>query len=380
MTDYAFEAGKYPNLASMHLHRYLDTTQTQEPESLGSILRLLGVKGSPEHLQGYAEALAHGIPVRTNDLVLRGSWFALDAQGKCTVPTSAPESLPEIEGCQYYSLDQHKCLLILPGMSTFVSDIDTCPPYACSGKTVEQLCPKGCNYVTQLYLALLKKDRCLILWGQSVSASMSPFPHTAAAVCAAPVVKGIAQLLGMTLIPVPGATGDVDTNLIGKAKVAVDAAASHDFVLLHLAGADEAAHRRDPDEKQDFLDKVDVVVLERLLRSGHEIYVAANFGTDPVTGQHITGTQPLFTSVCSKKIRRKSDITEDIVKPVNLSEEQRKKRAIAQLQAKATELGRLPIKADFDDVERIRIKAALGPWPRALEAAELKERKPKQRR
>lgn len=45
------------------------------------------------------------------------------------------------------------------------------------------------------------------------------------------------------------------------------------------------------------------------------------------------------------------------------------------LRKKFEELGRLPHKDDFDEPERSRIKAALGPWPRALEAAGLKERK-----
>lgn len=44
-----------------------------------------------------------------------------------------------------------------------------------------------------------------------------------------------------------------------------------------------------------------------------------------------------------------------------------------QLQKKAHELDRLPHKDDFDEVTRSRIKAFLGPWPRALEAAGLKE-------
>lgn len=39
------------------------------------------------------------------------------------------------------------------------------------------------------------------------------------------------------------------------------------------------------------------------------------------------------------------------------------------------ELGRLPHKDDFDEPTRSRIKAFLGPWPRALEAAGLKEPK-----
>ena len=46
--------------------------------------------------------------------------------------------------------------------------------------------------------------------------------------------------------------------------------------------------------------------------------------------------------------------------------------AISQLRQRAAELGRLPKKDDFDEKARARIKAQLGPWPRALEAAGLK--------
>lgn len=46
--------------------------------------------------------------------------------------------------------------------------------------------------------------------------------------------------------------------------------------------------------------------------------------------------------------------------------------AIRTLQEKATELGRIPRKADFENGIRARIKTFLGPWPRALERAELK--------
>ena len=46
--------------------------------------------------------------------------------------------------------------------------------------------------------------------------------------------------------------------------------------------------------------------------------------------------------------------------------------ACAQLQKKCAELGKRPTKGDFDEKTRVRIKEALGPWPRALEAAGLK--------
>lgn len=55
--------------------------------------------------------------------------------------------------------------------------------------------------------------------------------------------------------------------------------------------------------------------------------------------------------------------------------DEKKQWAVEQLQIKSRELGRLPQKGDFDVVTMSRIKAFLGPWPRALEAAGLKEPK-----
>ena len=49
--------------------------------------------------------------------------------------------------------------------------------------------------------------------------------------------------------------------------------------------------------------------------------------------------------------------------------------AMEQLCRKAQELGHRPRKEDFDVGTTARIKSILGPWPRALEAAGLKEPK-----
>lgn len=47
-------------------------------------------------------------------------------------------------------------------------------------------------------------------------------------------------------------------------------------------------------------------------------------------------------------------------------------RAVNMLKAKNDELGRVPVRGDFLPEEVSFIKAKLGPWPRALEAAGLK--------
>ena len=56
-----------------------------------------------------------------------------------------------------------------------------------------------------------------------------------------------------------------------------------------------------------------------------------------------------------------------------MTNEEKKLWAEELLREKHKELGRLPRKDDFDEPTRSRIKAFLGPWPRALEAAGLKE-------
>ena len=55
-----------------------------------------------------------------------------------------------------------------------------------------------------------------------------------------------------------------------------------------------------------------------------------------------------------------------------MTAEEKRNWAIEQLVQKQAEVERLPKKDDFDVVTLSRIKAFLGPWPRALEAAGLK--------
>lgn len=136
----------------------------------------------------------------------------------------------------------------------------------------------------------------MLLWGQSVPAALPPFPQKSAVICGKELVKGIARLLHMELFPVKGATGDVDTDLDAKTEAALRAAERCPFVLLHINGADEAAHRHDSAEKETFLRRVDDRVLSRLLASEHEIMVASDHGADPENGAHLGGPQPFFTS------------------------------------------------------------------------------------
>lgn len=118
------------------------------------------------------------------------------------------------------------------------------------------LCPQGSLVLRHAFERLLTKERCMLLWGQSVPVALPPFPQKSAVICGKELVKGIARLLHMELFPVKVATGDVDTDLDAKTEAALRAAERCPFVLLHINGADEAAHRHDSAEKETFLCRV----------------------------------------------------------------------------------------------------------------------------
>lgn len=52
----------------------------------------------------------------------------------------------------------------------------------------------------------------------------------------------------------------------------------------------------------------------------------------------------------------------------------KKQRAIKMLLDKSKELGHSPLKSDFSSEDACFIKQKLGPWPRALEEAGLKNK------
>ncbi|MEG1997650.1 MAG: hypothetical protein RR051_04330, partial [Clostridiales bacterium] len=159
-----------------------------------------------------------------------------------------------------------------------------------------KLLPQGDESLLGLAKREIRGDRALIPWGQSRRSVLPPFPHSAAVVCSAAIMRGIALLLGMQLIVPPEASGETDTCLDAKLQATVAAAERYPVVVLHLNGADEAGHRGDAREKGDFITAVDEQVLLPLLQTKHHIYVISDHGTDPVTGKHIGGLQAWYQS------------------------------------------------------------------------------------
>lgn len=302
MTDPEFCPGSYENLSRFKLAGYVRTTPAGcEADSLTCILTLLGIAPPPRHARAWLEARGAGIPVEDSDLVFRGSWVALDAQGRCVGLCDPPPSVafPQGSGMEYHALGGYKSILLLKGQGDQLERVSTVPPHQNFGRQVSELLPQGLPALTEAVERSRTGDRILIPWEPSNKAELPPYPEKGAVVCAAEVVRGIAAALGMERIPLAGATGDTDTDLAEKVQAALRAAREYPFVFLHINGADEAAHRRDRAGKQAFLQKIDQTVCPALIGTGHRVTITSDHGTDCRTGRHLALPQPVFVKVPS---------------------------------------------------------------------------------
>ncbi len=107
------------------------------------------------------------------------------------------------------------------------------------------------------------------LWGQGRAPKMeslaSRFGITGAVISAVDLIKGIGIYAGLDVINVPGATGYLDTNYLGKAQYALEALKTRDFVYLHVEAPDEAAHSGLVAEKVQAIEDFDAKVVGTVL-------------------------------------------------------------------------------------------------------------------
>lgn len=71
---------------------------------------------------------------------------------------------------------------------------------------------------------------------------MFPLIRRSSVISAVDLIKGIGHYAGMNVIDVEGATGLADTNYENKAKAAIKALETDDFVYVHVEAPDEAGH------------------------------------------------------------------------------------------------------------------------------------------
>lgn len=81
----------------------------------------------------------------------------------------------------------------------------------------------------------------------SMQTLMEQFPQikSGSVISAVDLIQGIGKYAGLKIIKVPGATGLANTNYEGKAKAAIEAMKSDNFIFVHVEATDEAGHDGD---------------------------------------------------------------------------------------------------------------------------------------
>ncbi len=107
------------------------------------------------------------------------------------------------------------------------------------------------------------------LWGQGRRPKMPTFKEKygmeGAMISAVDLTKGIGIYAGFDVISVPGATGWIDTNYVGKAEHALWALKTKDFVYVHVEAPDEAGHAGDLEKKIKAIEDFDEFLVGNII-------------------------------------------------------------------------------------------------------------------
>jgi 2,3-bisphosphoglycerate-independent phosphoglycerate mutase len=173
------------------------------------------------------------------------------------------------------------------------ADIECIPPHDILGKEITDYLPVG-NGEDVIRNMMLKSTGILErhpvnrerikqgkktansiwLWGQGRKPTLPTFRQKysvdGALVSAVDLTRGIGIYAGFKILKVPGITGYLDTNYIGKAEESLRALKQVDFVYIHVEAPDEAGHSGNYRDKIKAIEDFDALVVGTVLRGLEE--------------------------------------------------------------------------------------------------------------
>ncbi len=294
--------------------------------------------------RGALEAIGSEIDILPNDMAFRCNFATVDKDFRvidrragrienedasrlaATIQESLRMDPPEVADVLFKSTVQHRAILRLsgPNLSPMVSDTD---PHHVGSKVFEALpldsspeardTAKLMNGLSQRFHDILGRHpvnierekkgllpaNMILFRGVGQLPEIDPltllYDIRPAAIAAVPLVKGVCKTAGMHLISVPEATGTYETDVIAKAKAAVQALQSYDFVLVHIKATDLASHDSNSERKMEMIGKVDELVgylTENVNLEETILAVTSDHTTSSVTRDHSGEPVPIAIS------------------------------------------------------------------------------------
>ncbi|MFX0096998.1 MAG: 2,3-bisphosphoglycerate-independent phosphoglycerate mutase [Candidatus Hodarchaeota archaeon] len=120
----------------------------------------------------------------------------------------------------------------------------------------------------------------------------------AACIAALPLYRGVARLLGMSILEVEGITGYFDSNIAAKIQNSISALNEYEFIFVHIKACDVASHDRKPEMKIKMIEKIDAT-LKPLIEDAVEfekahVIITSDHSTSSQLGAHIADPPPIL--------------------------------------------------------------------------------------
>src|SRR5512136_72446 len=299
------EAANIPNMREIVRRGQIGLIQTipagMPPGSDVATLSVLGYDPK-KYYSGRAplEAAKLGIMLGPDELAFRcnlitvedgriadyaGGHITSDEAKELVASLSRQMSTPTVK---FYPGVGYRHICVMKG--TDMVRVDCTPPHDVIGQPVKNHMPRGDG--AGLLVDLMERSRDLLeghevnktrlsrgqrpanmiwLWGQGVTPRMPSFKDRfgveGSVISAVDLLNGIAKLVGLELVEVPGATGYYDTNYEGKGTYAIKSLEERDFVLVHVEAPDEAGHNGDLEQKIRAIQSFDRLVVGPLMRT-----------------------------------------------------------------------------------------------------------------
>lgn len=298
------ELADTPNLDAMAKEGVLGLVRTvppgMEPSSACACISVLGY--DPKlHYRGQAaiEARSMGITIDQGEAVFRCNLVAI-RDGKMWdyssghISTNEGQQLIESlngrldsDKVHFYPGVGYRHLCKLKGREDTLLAACT-PPHDIHDRLIDEFLPKGPG--SELLRDLMERSQAVLqehpvnikrrargdipatmlwlFWGSGKVPDMPTFNQVyrlnAAITSAVDVLRGLARMMGMGVLDIPGVKDGSDNDYAAQAVGALAALEENDLVVIHIEATDEAAHAGSIDDKIEAIQRVDREVVSRL--------------------------------------------------------------------------------------------------------------------
>ena len=309
----SLELAHTPNLDAMAREGALGLARTvppgMEPSSAVACMSVLGYDPRVYYRGRSAiEARSMGITIGDGEVVFRCNLVTVEngKMGDYSAGHISSEEAGELiaalneslgsEEVQFYPGVSYRHIGKLRGREETLLAVCT-PPHDIPGKPVADFLPRGegSELLRELMTgseAVLREhpvnmarrargdapaNAIWLFWGCGRLPEMPAFKRVyglgAALTSGVDLLRGLAQMMGMDVLEIPGVTDGPDNDNVAQVTGALGALGNHDLAVIHIEAPDEAAHAGAIDDKIGAIQRIDEQVVSRLRLWGDDLRV-----------------------------------------------------------------------------------------------------------